>query len=98
MEIFLLYPIHLFKNINNLKNKTVYIIEDPIYFCDYKYHKLKLAYHRASMKCYENYLNKNKIKTKYIEFKNANTTFYNSLKILEILKHMNLMNLNYLKN
>ena len=80
MEIFLLYPIHLFKNINKLKNKTVYIIEDPIYFCDYKYHKLKLAYHRASMKCYENYLNKNKIKTKYIEFKNANTTFYNSLK------------------
>ena len=56
MNDFFVFPIHLFKNITNLKNKNVYLIEDPIYFTDFKYHKLKLAYHRSSMKYYEFYL------------------------------------------
>jgi deoxyribodipyrimidine photolyase-related protein len=58
MKNFLLFPVHLFKNIQNLKNHKIYIIEDPIYFIDYKYHKLKLAYHRATMKTYYDYLKK----------------------------------------
>ena len=51
--------------------KCVYLIEEPLYFTDFKFHKLKLAYHRASMKCYESMLIKknigriiNKYKTK----------------------------------
>lgn len=80
MNYYLIFPIHLFKNINELKNKEIYLIEDPIYFIDYKYHKLKLAYHRATMKSYEDYLKKNKINVKYVEYKNATTTFYKSLK------------------
>ena len=51
-NIFILYPIHLFSNIDNLYDKKVYLLEDTRYFTDFKYHKLKLAYHRASMKKY----------------------------------------------
>ena len=68
MDIFLIFPIHLFENISILKNKNVYLIEEPRFFTDFKYHRLKLAYHRASMKSYYDYLKFNKIKVKYIEF------------------------------
>ena len=56
MNVFLIFPTQLFKSIELLKNKHVYLIEEPIYFTDYNYHKLKLAYHRATMKYYYNYL------------------------------------------
>lgn len=79
MNDFFLFPIHLFKNISLLKNKNVYLIEDPIYFTDFKYHKLKLAYHRASMKYYESYLKKKNINVSYIDFLDTKK-FYESKK------------------
>ena len=76
-SLFLLYPIHLFKDIKSLKSYShVYLIEDPIYFTDYEYHKLKIAYHRATMKSYEDLLKKNKIKVSYFSCKQVNDTFY----------------------
>jgi len=78
MKIFLIFPVHLFKDIQSLKNHKIYIIEDPIYFTDYKYHKLKLAYHRATMKTYYDYLKKNKLNPNYINFKDAHI-FYESI-------------------
>ena len=68
MSIFLLFPIHLFSNIDLLKNKKVYLIEESRFFTDFKYHKLKLAYHRATMKYYFDYLKSNKIDIHYIQF------------------------------
>ena len=62
MNIVLIFPTQLFKDIDLLQNKQVYLIEEPIYFTNYNYHKLKLAYHRATMKYYYDYLKKNKIK------------------------------------
>jgi deoxyribodipyrimidine photolyase-like uncharacterized protein len=59
MSSFLLFPTQLFRNIELLKNKTVYVIEDPRFFTDFGYHKLKLVLHRATMKFYYNYLKKN---------------------------------------
>jgi deoxyribodipyrimidine photolyase-related protein len=79
MEIFLIFPVHLFKNINKLINKNVFLIEEPRYFKDYKYHKLKLAYHRATMKSYLEYLIKNNIKVEYVDFYNVNKNFYKLL-------------------
>ena len=79
MNDFFVFPIHLFKNITNLKNKNVYLIEDPIYFTDFKYHKLKLAYHRASMKYYEFYLKKKNINVTYIDYLDTKK-FYESKK------------------
>ena len=86
MSIFLLFPIHLFKNIDNLKEKNlkVYLIEDPRYFTDYSYHKLKLAYHRASMKSYFDYLKSNNINVEYFEFHEDLEIFYKKLKAEKI--------------
>ena len=79
MDIFLIFPIHLFENITILKDKNVYLIEEPRFFTDFKYHKLKLAYHRATMKSYYDYLKSNKIKVKYIEFHEDIIKFYSEL-------------------
>jgi len=79
MDIFLIFPVHLFKNIDEIKNKTVYLIEEPRYFTDFKYHKLKLAYHRATLKSYYDYLLKNKINVTYFEFNDINDTFYKNI-------------------
>jgi len=71
MIIFLIFPTQLFEYKylpKNIKYDAIYIIEEPIYFTKYKFHKLKLAYHRASMKSYYDYLNKYVKKIKYYEF------------------------------
>jgi deoxyribodipyrimidine photolyase-related protein len=68
MSSFLLFPTQLFRNIELLKNKTVYIIEDPRFFTDFGYHKLKLVLHRATMKFYFDYLKKNHIDVHYVNF------------------------------
>jgi deoxyribodipyrimidine photolyase-related protein len=80
MNIILIFPTQLFENIQLIKDKQVYLIEEPIYFTDYNYHKLKLAYHRATMKYYYDYLKKNKINVKYVEFKNITNKFYQNIK------------------
>lgn len=86
-KAFLIFPIHLFKNIHLFKDyETIYLIEEPRYFSDYSFHKLKLAYHRASMKYYESYLKKNKLNVKYIEFHEVNNHFYKSLSKKYILE------------
>lgn len=51
-------------NIDNIKN--IYVIEHPVFFTKYKYHKQKLILHRASMKYYFDYIKNSK--TKYITF------------------------------
>jgi len=79
MDIFIIFPVHLFSNIDALKNKKIYLIEEPRFFTDFKYHKLKLAYHRATMKSYYNYLISNKLEVIYIEFKDINNKFYKDL-------------------
>ena len=79
MNIFLLYPTQLFKNIDLLQNKKVYLIEDPIFFLDFQYHKLKLAYHRATMKKYQEYIKNKNINITYINFENATKDFYNNI-------------------
>lgn len=79
MNIILIFPTQLFKDIRLLINKEVYLIEEPIYFTNFNFHKLKLAYHRAAMKYYYDYLKKNKIKVKYFDFKNITDKFYREI-------------------
>ena len=80
MNIFLLFPIHLFSNIDNLVDKKVYLIEEPRFFTDFKYHKLKLAYHRSSMKCYFDYLKSKKIDVHYVNFNDNLNKLYKEFK------------------
>jgi deoxyribodipyrimidine photolyase-related protein len=79
MDIFLIFPTQLYSNLNLLINKKIYLIEEPRYFVDFKYHKLKIAYHRSTMKSYYDYLLNNKIEVEYIDFYLVNTKFYKSL-------------------
>jgi deoxyribodipyrimidine photolyase-related protein len=81
MDVFILFPIHLFSIIDNLKDKEIYLIEDPRYFLDFKYHKLKLSFHRATMKSYYDFLKDNNLKVNYIEFNEVNDNFYKKLLI-----------------
>ncbi|CAL2104174.1 Cryptochrome/photolyase family protein [Tenacibaculum sp. 190130A14a] len=56
-EATILFPHQLFKDIELLnKENTIYLIEEYLFFKQYNFHKQKLAFHRASMKFYENFL------------------------------------------
>ncbi len=78
--VFLIFPTQLFYNLEHLpKDQIIYLIEEPRYFTDFKFHKLKLAYHRASMKKYYSMLKKKKYNVEYIEFSNVTNQFYKSL-------------------
>jgi deoxyribodipyrimidine photolyase-related protein len=67
-SIFLIFPHQLFANLDALKTADeVYLVEEFLFFNQYKFHKQKLVFHRASMKYYENYLQSNGLKVFYIE-------------------------------
>ncbi|MEZ4782116.1 MAG: cryptochrome/photolyase family protein [Flavobacteriaceae bacterium] len=56
-QVSLIFPHQLFKQSEAIKNKAViYLVEEYLFFNQYKFHKQKIAFHRASMKSYENYL------------------------------------------
>ena len=51
------------------KDDIIILYEHPVHFTKFNYHKMKLVMHRASMKFYEDYLNKNyKNKIIYLEY------------------------------
>ncbi len=66
-SVSLLFPHQLFKDFSFVKKgQKVYLIEEPLFFKQYKFHKQKLVLHRASMKFYEQYLISKGIKVEYI--------------------------------
>jgi deoxyribodipyrimidine photolyase-related protein len=80
--IYLIFPCQLFSDIKHLKNaQHIYIIEEPRYFTDFAFHKLKLAYHRASMKTYYDKIKKKlkSCKINYIDYTDATNKFYTNL-------------------
>lgn len=64
--ILLIFPNQLFEN-NELLNlaKKIYLIEDELYFTKYRFHKMKLILHRASMKYYYDHIYNNFNKNVY---------------------------------
>jgi len=77
--MFILYPTQLFRNVKLLNNKEIYLVEEPYYFTRLEFHKLKIAYHRATMKKYFDDLKKKGFNIKYIDFKNVKD-FYKKIK------------------
>lgn len=67
-EAIIIFPNQLFKNAAILNTDCdIYLVEEYLFFKQYKYHKQKIAFHRATMKSYAAYL-ESKIKTvHYIE-------------------------------
>ena len=56
-KINIIFPHQLFKNHPALDNEgAVYLVEEYLFFNQYKFHKQKLAFHRATMKFYQDYL------------------------------------------
>ncbi len=63
----LIFPHQLYEKIPFEKNTDLYLIEDSLYFSHYNFHKQKLLLHRASMKYYEQYLQKAGYKVTYVD-------------------------------
>jgi len=53
----IIFPHQLYHQSPLLENNSeTYLIEEYLFFKQYKFHKQKIAFHRASMKAYQNYL------------------------------------------
>lgn len=64
----ILFPHQLFEeNILTSNCETIYMVEEYLFFRQFKFHKQKIAFHRASMKFYESYLVAKNIKVIYID-------------------------------
>lgn len=66
-EVVLVFPHQLFKSHPYILNdRHVVLVEEFLFFRQYKFHKQKLKFHRATMKYYQDYLEGKGIKTTYI--------------------------------
>lgn len=65
----LIFPHQLFQESPILEsNATIYLVEEYLFFKQYKFHQQKIAFHRATMKSYAFYLeHTKKLKINYIE-------------------------------
>ncbi len=71
MEVCLIFPHQLFeKNPALLPDTVVYLVEEYLFFNQYCFHKQKLAYHRASMRCYADFLQAKGYEVRYVEAQN----------------------------
>lgn len=63
---FLIFPHQLFKDVELLKIAgQLYLVEETLFFNQYKFHKQKLLLHRASMKYYETLLQQHGFSVQY---------------------------------
>lgn len=67
-EITLIFPHQLFHQCAALKKEVpVYLVEEPLFFRQYRFHRQKLVLHRASMKYYAHWLTSRGYQVNYIE-------------------------------
>jgi deoxyribodipyrimidine photolyase-related protein len=68
MSIGIIFPHQLFEqSVLASSCDTIYLVEEFLYFKHYHFHKKKIAFHRASMKFYESYLQSKNRKVVYID-------------------------------
>ncbi|MBS0653173.1 MAG: cryptochrome/photolyase family protein [Verrucomicrobia bacterium] len=68
MESVLIFPHQLFEKHPGLKKgRHIFLIEDPRFFSEFRFHQKKLIFHRASLKNFEKLLNQKGYKTHYVE-------------------------------
>lgn len=67
-EVNLIFPHQLFQESVLLENDfPVYLIEEFLFFRQYKFHKQKIVFHRASMQFYKHYLEQQGKEVLYVE-------------------------------
>ena len=70
-SVHIIFPHQLFKTSKVLdKVDDIIIVEEYLFFNQYKFHQQKIAFHRASMKSYADFLTEKGKKVNYIEAKN----------------------------
>ncbi|MFN2395295.1 MAG: cryptochrome/photolyase family protein [Bacteroidales bacterium] len=74
------------------KNKT-YLVEEHLFFGQFKFHKQKIAFHRAGMKFYENFLEK---KAKSIEYVDATLKESDIRKLIQHFKEDGVNEIHYI--
>ena len=83
-EIHIIFPHQLFKTTEILKQvDSIYLVEEYLFFNQYKFHKQKLVFHRASMKAYAQYLESKGKSVDYIDALNDNSDIRNLLPCLK---------------
>lgn len=71
----LVYPHQLFgEHPAAARGAAIYVIEDPLYFSQYRFHKQKLVLHRASMRAYADELRAEGYDVRYVEHELAVAT------------------------
>lgn len=66
----IIFPHQLFENNPAVsKEAEVFLVEEFLFFRQYKFHIQKLKFHRATMKFYEDFLTEKNLKVNYIESK-----------------------------
>lgn len=84
-SIALVFPHQLFKESSLLElGVEIYIIEEFLFFKLYKFHKQKIAFHRASMQAYKAYLESNSQKVRYISSKDNEADIRNLDQVLDL--------------
>ena len=83
MTISIIFPNQIFENSKLLdESKEVYLIEEYLFFNQFKFHKQKIVFHRMTMKSYEDYLTKNNFNVNYIESIESKSNIKNFIKNL----------------
>jgi len=71
MSIGFVFPHQLFEQSPLVSSCTViYVVEEVLFFQQYNFHRQKIVFHRASMKCYADYLRTKGIEVIYIDSSN----------------------------
>lgn len=80
----LIFPHQLFEDMDYLdKSQPVFLIEEFLFFKQYSFHQQKIAFHRATMKFYENELKKAGFEVEYIESSSKFSDIQNLIPKLE---------------
>jgi deoxyribodipyrimidine photolyase-related protein len=94
MSIGILFPHQLFEQNILMENcTTIYLIEEYLFFKQYNFHQQKIAFHRASMKFYEHYLQSKNIEVVYIDAFHELADIRKLLPYLKSIKHVLLLNI-----
>jgi len=92
-EVTLLFPHQLFQDHPAVqKDRTVYLVEEWLFFRQYPFHKQKMVLHRASMKKYAAHLATKKIRIQYIE---ATDTLCDVRKLIQHLSAQGITAIHY---
>ena len=79
----IIFPHQLFREHPLLKNDfPIYLVEEFLFFKQYPFHKQKIAFHRATMKCFEANLKSHKRKVTYVD---ANENHADIRKLIPLL-------------